>query len=311
MTIANKIGKLLPEHLYNFLQPKYHFLRAKKMLLNRGGSYYFNKNYGGWILQLPMPNKKKMIVIARSPKEFKRLAKFGNNSYDLVWKWINWIDKNNVVYDIGSANGLEGFSCSHLRSSSVYFIEPYTPSIETILKTIFIIKEQSKEEKNFEVVHAGCSNKEDYKRLYMHQAPLAGETKNTYGNRNDYDERAGRSRKEVYASQWVKGITIDSLKRKYKLKPPDYIKIDVDGHEDFVIQGAIKTLKKKCVKSWSIEITGDKRIQYITKIMKQHGYIVADDFNHYPGVSPKTIDRIFIKKKYLNSWKSFKINNND
>ena len=45
--------------------------------------------------------------------------------------------------------------------------------------------------------------------------------------------------------------------------------------------------------------------------MKQHGYIVADDFNHYPGVSPKTIDRIFIKKKYLNSWKSFKINNND
>ena len=45
--------------------------------------------------------------------------------------------------------------------------------------------------------------------------------------------------------------------------------------------------------------------------MKKFGYIIADDFEHYPGVEPPTIDRIFVKEKYLNSWNKFKLKSND
>lgn len=307
MTLVAKIGKLLPNKMYAYLQPKYHFFRCKRNLIKRGGSYKYNSTYGGWVLNIPMPNSGQMLILARTYKEFNRAVVFGTNKKNLVWKWLNWIDKNNVLYDIGSANGLEGFASAHLRSSNVYFIEPYTPSIETILKTIFLTRLKKTKNINAEVIHAACTEKEDYKRLSMHQEPTPGETKNTYGTRKDYEEGGGRDRKKVEISQWIKGVTVDSLKYNYKLKAPDYVKIDVDGHENRVINGALKTIKKKSVKSWAIEITGEERIKYITKIMLKNGYVIADDYDHYPGFKPRTIDRFFVKKKYLSSWKNFKV----
>ena len=43
----------------------------------------------------------------------------------------------------------------------------------------------------------------------------------------------------------------------------------MDGHEDRVIRGALKTLKNFTVKSWAIEITGNERIKNITKIKQE------------------------------------------
>ena len=106
-------------------------------------------------------------------------------------------------------------------------------------------------------------------------------------------------------SQWVKGVTIDSLHQNYNMKIPDYIKIDVDGHKTFVIEGAKNTIKSGKVKSWAIELNGDDRIKKISKIFIDNNYVIADDFDHYPNYSPRTIDRIFIKKEYLNIWKEF------
>ena len=306
MTLASKIGKLLPRTLFDYLQPKFHIYRSKNILKKRGGTFTYDKIYGGWILKIPMPNNKHMIVLARTLKEFYRAARFGTDNKNLVWKWLNWIESENTLYDVGSANGLEGFSAAHLKSSNVFFIEPYTPSIETILKTIFLTNMKNKTEGKFEVIHAACTEKEDYKRLSMHEEPIPGVIKNTYGDRSGYEEGGGRDRKKVLLSQWIKGISIDSLTYNYKLKAPDYVKIDVDGHETLVIKGAMKTIAEGTVKSWAIEINDISRINSITKIMKEHGYIVADDLEHYPGFTPRTIDRIFMKKKYLDSWRNFK-----
>ena len=129
MTLAAKVGKLLPKKLYSILQPKYHLFIAKKKLKLRGGSYSFNNELGGWVVRVPMPKNGNMVVLVRNLREFRRAAKFGLNKKDLVWKWINWIKPNSVLYDIGSANGLEGFSAAHIKNTNVYFIEPYTPSM--------------------------------------------------------------------------------------------------------------------------------------------------------------------------------------
>ncbi len=325
MTIASKIGSILPKKVYTFIQPKYHLYEAKRKLIKRGGRYSFNYQYGGWILEIPMPKNGNMIVLVRTLREFRRAVKFGTNKEDLIWKWLNWLEPNKVLYDIGSANGLEGFSASHLNNINVCFVEPYTPSIETILKTIsinkpgwffdgngnnnlknVIIKKKSKETKNFfEVVHAACTSIEDYKRLSMHAIPIAGQTRNTYGKRQGYEEGGGRNRKNILLSQWIKGVTIDSLHYNYKMKLPNYIKIDVDGHETAVIEGAKKIIKSRKVLSWAIELNGKKRIKKITDTMTKNGYVIAGDFDHYPGYEPPTIDRIFLKKELLGSWQNF------
>ena len=326
MTLAAKIGDLLPRKMHSFMQPKYHLYMAKKQLKERGGLYKYNSQFGGWVLEIPMPSNGNMTVLVRTLREFRRAVKFGTNKKDLVWKWLNWLDPNKVLYDIGSANGLEGFSAAHLSNANVCFIEPYTPSVETILKTISInkagwyfdgngdnnikkvsINKNKKEQANsIEVVHAACTSIEDYKRLSMHAIPVAGQTRNTYGSRHSYEEGGGRNRKNALLSQWIKGVTIDSLHYNYKMRLPDYIKIDVDGHETLVIEGAKKVIKNRRVKSWAIELNGEKRIEDITKIMTENGYIVAGDFDHYPNYKPPTIDRIFLKKEDLKSWKEFK-----
>ena len=109
MTVAAKIGDLLPKKIHSFIQQKYHLYKAKKQLKERGGRYSFNSHFGGWVLEIPMPRNGNMIVLVRTLREFRRAVKFGMNKKDLVWKWLNWIEPNKVLYDIGSANGLEGF----------------------------------------------------------------------------------------------------------------------------------------------------------------------------------------------------------
>ena len=109
MSLASKIGSILPKKAYNYMQPKYHLYQAKKKLKERGGSFTYDNLYGGWILEIPMPKNGNMVVLVRTLREFRRAAKFGTNKKDLVWKWLNWLEPNKVLYDIGSANGLKDF----------------------------------------------------------------------------------------------------------------------------------------------------------------------------------------------------------
>ena len=307
MTIISRMSSMLPSSLYKVMQPKYQWLKVKKKLKSRGAKFNYNKEFGGWVIELPMLNGKNLIVLARTFREFRRVSQFGTNKSNVVWKWINWIEKNNVIYDVGSANGLEGFAMNHLSSSHICFIEPYTPSVETILKTAYLINQNKKEkERKFDIIHAGCTEKESYSKLIMHSAPIAGQTRNTYETRKNYEEKGGRDRSKVVIEQWVKGITLDSLVNVYKLKKPNYIKIDVDGHEESVLKGAKYILKNKLVKSWCIEITGKKRIKNITDIMFKNDYEFVEEYNHYPNYEViKTVDRVFVKKSLKEKWNTY------
>ena len=129
------------------------------------------------------------------------------------------------------------------------------------------------------------------------------------------------NQKEVGSGLDVKVKCLDcSLVHKVHIRPPKPIllsfllsegpesknvKIDVDGHETSVIEGAKKTIKSRKVSSWAIELNGKKRIEKITDTMIKNGYVIAGDYEHYPGYEPPTIDRIFLKKELLNSWKKF------
>ena len=77
-----------------------------------------------------------MEVVVRSYKEMRRFYQFGGYDGDPVFDWMQRIKDCDLVYDVGSANGLEGFFIHHLHGSRIVFVEPFTPSVETILKTI-------------------------------------------------------------------------------------------------------------------------------------------------------------------------------
>ena len=71
------------------------------------------------------------------------------------------------------------------------------------------------------------------------------------------------------------GTTINFLLDNNILEIPDYIKIDVDGIEHLILEGANKYLSNKKIKSISIEINENFTEQYekVLNVMKKNDFI--------------------------------------
>lgn len=305
MTFASTLGKILPTSMFKLVKPQWDLFSQYRRLSALGGSVERNRRLGCWVARRPMANGRPMAVCVHSYKEIRRVSDFGEyGETDVVWRWLHWIKDCRMLYDVGASNGMEGLLANHLHSCSVAFIEPYSPSVITILKSIWLSSE-TRQGGQLEVVHAGCDEQESYSRLQMHSPPIPGQNLNTFRDKDGYEDPTGRSRVDVVATQWVKGITLDSLAYIYDLAPPSHVKIDVDGFETRVMRGAKRLLKEKVVDSWVIEINGHDRIAEIHETMRDAGYVEVGSFEHYPGYVPPTIDYVYVKPELVKSWSNF------
>jgi FkbM family methyltransferase len=77
---------------------------------------------------------------------------------------------------------------------------------------------------------------------------------------------------------WVKLETLDAIVKKHKLMPPYLIKIDVQGHEFYVLKGAYETLKRPCtviMELWPYGIyKSGKSPEHVLLFMKKMGFKV-------------------------------------
>lgn len=293
MTIASLFAQALPRPLRVRIQPWWHKVRDYVLFRVRlGGRIRFDKFIGEWVATRSFGGRN-LSVPVRSYRQFRRYYQFGRHGeVDPVFDWICRIDDCDVVYDIGSSNGLEGFLIHHLWGSKIVFVEPFTPSVETILKTIVL--QDSSKTNDFEVVQAGCGRESSYRRLYMHHGPIPGANRNSFGSPESYD-RGGRQNQPVLCHQWVMSVTLDSLHRELGLPLPSHVKIDVDGFENQVMAGGENLLRQRCVKSWAIELNGLENKAEITALMESSGYRAVREWEHYPGSNFYSGDTIFVR----------------
>ena len=301
MTIANLAGRLLPRPLRKFLQPKWHKVRDYLLFRIRlQGRLRFDKSIGDWVAVRPFAGRK-LAVPVRSYRQFRRYYQFGRQGdKDVVFAWMRRIEDCEVLYDIGSSNGLEGFFTNHLWGSKIVFVEPFTPSIETILKTI-VLQGPAKRD-DFEVVQSGCDLELSQSKLYMHHGPIPGANRNSVAKPENYD-RGGRQSQPVLCHQWVMTVSLDSLHWDLGLSLPTHVKIDVDGFEDQVMAGATKLLREKCVHSWAIELNGLDNKKSITALMATAGYDAVAEWEHYPGSEYYSGDTIFVRSDITDAYR--------
>lgn len=302
-TLAHNFSRLMPTPLAQRLRPYWHRWRVWFIFVAKlGGRVRYDKQLDCRIAARKFDGRW-LEVAVRSYREMRRYQQFGEDPGDVVHRWMHEIKDAQVVYDVGSANGLEGFLMHHLHGAKIVFIEPYTPSIETLLKTVARqVRYGGVSAGDFEIVQAGCDAAPGFHRYLYHGLPIPGETGNTFADPEAYC-RGGRAHMPVTMTQWTPSVSLDSLHEEYGLPLATHVKIDIDGFEDRAIEGAKNLLKSGSVKSWAIEINEEPNLSKIRKAMDDHGYVEVASWEHYPGYKYYTGDHIFVKKADEARWR--------
>jgi FkbM family methyltransferase len=172
------------------------------------------------------------------------------------------ISDNSVIIDGGANQGIYSmaFACKS-KSNKIFAIEPFK-----YCHKIINYNKKINKFNNIKIIKKVLSNKiASYKIDYSNNIGTSSIIYNWGG-------------KKVLN---VKSTTIDILKKEYKLKKVDIIKLDIEGAEVLALQGALKTIIKfkpkiimECNKIQFKEISFLRNFGYSSYLYNQEGELV-------------------------------------
>ena len=206
-------------------------------------------------------------------------------------------EKKTIFWDIGANIGLYSIynSIKNKNSFSIAF-EPSSSNLRVLSRNISLNKLQNKI-KIFSLPLT--KNLKGFmplkERLFQE-----GGSMNVFGE--DFNFEGKKFKSEMYYDLF--GVNIKFLLDNKLLDIPDYIKIDVDGIEHLILEGAGDYLKNRKIKSISVEINENFKLQYsnVLKIMKKYNFFLRHKKNNigsFAGANQKffrTFNYVFDKK---------------
>ena len=185
-------------------------------------------------------------------------------------EWINTFkmvgDKKIIFWDIGANIGLYSiYAAQKIDNIKIFSFEPSTSNLRVLSRNIFLNNLSEK--------------------ISISQFPLTS-VKNIFLdiNESEFIEGWSMNSLEQKRLRWeemkikqkykIFGTSIDNLIENEVLELPNYVKIDVDGIEHLILEGASKILSNKTLSSLSIELNEDYEQQYnkVIKILKSFDF---------------------------------------
>lgn len=188
-----------------------------------------------------------------------------HNDEDIIKKLCDILKgiKNPVLFDIGSNIGVFSLIVVLIPELIVYAFEPF-PEIFELLKHNIYLNGLGDRVKLFEI---GIFNEKTVKKLKCCTGINSGMS--CMGPNFQL--------KIPYVEKEIKTDTIDNIVKKLSLKKLDFIKIDIEGGEYYILKGAEETIKRyhpmiltECVQRRTVNfnLTPDD----IIKLLKIYGY---------------------------------------
>jgi len=263
------------------------FIFSILKILNKISFYFFKYDF---LIYLPnfIINSyyKKILILNKEIKFFIpndiidwRIKTFFQKEPETL-EWIDSFDKRKekILWDIGANIGLYSiYAALKYDNIIIYSFEPSTSNLRTLSRNISINKLENK----INIVPFALTNKEN-KFLLMNESEFTeGGALHTFGENFDFE---GNILKKTN-NYSIYGTTVNYLVSESIIPSPDYIKIDVDGIEHLILNGADKVLGNKKLKSIAIEINENFKTQYeeILSIMKKFDFVMVHKKNN-----PKT-----------------------
>ena len=218
-----------------------------------------------------------------------RIKNFFNSEPETL-SWINNFEKEKklIFWDIGANIGLYSVYAALKHSNiEITSFEPSTSNLRILSRNVSI----NKLFKKIKIAPFAIFNK-DNKFLTMREGDfIEGGALNAFNGNLNFE-----GKKQFFPHNYnTYGTSINYLLKNKILNIPNYIKIDVDGTEHFILKGSGKFLKNKKIKSILVEINEnyEKQFQVIIKIMKKNNFTLKEK---------KKSEKIAVEKKFVNTY---------
>lgn len=181
---------------------------------------------------------------------------------------LNWIDsfeKESCLWDIGANIGLYSIYAAKQKRCTVYAFEPSIFNIELLGKNIFLNKVQDR----VCIIPIALTDADGINTFVMGSIEHGG-AHSSFGTDFGYD---GKKINEKFSYN-ILGMTGDSFSGIFGVRLPDYIKIDVDGIEHYILNGMKDLLRNVKVKSVIVEGNDNfqDQVMSIDRTMKACGF---------------------------------------
>ena len=187
-----------------------------------------------------------------------------NFKIDLVFNWMKKLNlKSPNILDIGANNGIYSiYYAKKYKNSKIFSFEPVKKNYFLLKKNIHLNKI-----KNIKTYNFGFFNKNKTAKIGL---PDKREIKKNINN-GFYSIFGENSSKKIRLK------TIDKFVKKNKIKKIDFIKIDTEGSEYFILKGGLKTIEKfkpiiQFEYNFITKKLGKKRLKDILKIFIKLNY---------------------------------------
>lgn len=234
-------------------------------------------------MKIKLINSKKVYL-----NNNKILDRYSKN-LNYVFSWMKILNfKKPIIFDVGANIGLYSICYSKIFDDpKIYAFEPVKKNYKTLISNIKKNKIKFIKAKNF-----GFLNKKKNIKIGIPDANIHDRYKD---NINDGLFSIFAKKKEFK----IKLVPLDLFVKENKINNIDFIKIDVEGAEGLVLDGARKSIKKfkpiiQLEFNKLTEILGKKKISYFQKFAQKYDYNIFYLVKNY-----KLKKKINIKKDFF------------
>jgi FkbM family methyltransferase len=194
-----------------------------------------------------------------------------------VLDFIDGIPLGGVFYDLGACEGRFALYAA-LRNIRCYAFEPESMNFAAMLANIELNGEKAKT--LITPLNLAVGDRSRSANLKIGQ-PWAG------GHQKVVDGESGRLDLafDFISEQTIQVVAIDEFISSTGSRPPDFLKVDVDGSEMAFIKGSAKTLERRELKGIMFELhERDASYNQVVSLLGSFGFVIADRFEVEPAL---------------------------
>jgi FkbM family methyltransferase len=228
--------------------------------------------------------KQASLDFLASNARLRNRAFFAEKEPDTM-KWLWSIPDGSVLWDVGANIGAVSLYAVKLKNISAVAMEPYHPNFNVLCQNISL----NKLEKKVTALNVALSRNSSVTELHVSSLKM-GTSGHSLGSPVN---QMGKEVKYEFSQSTI-STTIDELVYFFGLKPPHFLKIDVDGFEIDVLSGAKKVLSDGVVRELSVEIdllrpgSRDQIIEYLASVGYEMRTVRGEEVNMSKGLPEKS-----------------------